>query len=159
MTNPNIRIKRSAVAGKRPEISQVDMGELALNTNDGRLFTRKYNVGIGSTVTLLNVWTENIGGGAYYNEGNIGIGTDNPTSKLTIIGDEFVSGILTASEIVASTANIETLDTTTAEIDFLTNTNLNTTGIATISNLNVDDGFEFMQMPLYFIKMLLFRVI
>jgi hypothetical protein len=142
MTNPNIRIKRSAVAGKRPEISQVDMGELALNTNDGRLFTRKYNVGIGSTVTLLNVWTENIGGGAYYNEGNIGIGTDNPTSKLTIIGDEFVSGILTASEIVASTANIETLDTTTAEIDFLTNTNLNTTGIATISNLNVDDGFD-----------------
>jgi hypothetical protein len=138
----NVKFKRSAIEGKRPSISQLELGELALNTNDGRLFTRKYNVGIGSTVTLLNVWTENIGGGAYYNEGNIGIGTDNPTSKLTIIGDEFVSGILTASEIVASTANIETLDTTTAEIDFLTNTNLNTTGIATISNLNVDDGFD-----------------
>ena len=87
MADPNIRIKRSSVAGKRPEISQVDMGELALNTNDGRLFTRKENVGIGSTVTLLTPWTENIGGGVYYNEGNVGLGTTNPTAKLEINGD------------------------------------------------------------------------
>ena len=87
MADPNIRIKRSSIAGKRPEISQVEMGELALNTNDGRLFTRKYNVGIGSTVTLLNVWTENIGGGAYYTEGNIGIGSEVPQYTLDIVGD------------------------------------------------------------------------
>ena len=105
MADPNIRIKRSSIAGKRPEISQVEMGELALNTNDGRLFTRKYNVGIGSTVTLLNVWTENIGGGAYYTEGNIGIGSEVPQYTLDIVGDinftgslynngaEFVSGV------------------------------------------------------------------
>ena len=71
----NVKFKRSAIEGKRPSISQLELGELALNTNDGRVFTRKYNVGIGSTVTLLNVWTENIGGGAYYTDGNIGIGT------------------------------------------------------------------------------------
>jgi hypothetical protein len=87
MANPNVRLKRSSVAGKRPEISQVDMGELALNTNDGRLFTRKYNVGIGSTVTLLNPWTENIGGSVYYNDGNVGIGTTNPTEKLEVSGN------------------------------------------------------------------------
>jgi len=97
MSDPNIRIKRSSVPGKRPEISQVEMGELALNTNDGRLFTRKYNVGIGSTVTLLNVFTENIGGGAYYNDGNIGIGTELPSSKLTVIGDGSFTGIITAA--------------------------------------------------------------
>lgn len=98
MANPNVRIKRSSVEGKRPTISQLELGELALNTNDGRLFTRKYNVGIGSTVTLLNVWTENIGGGAYYNDGNIGIGTDNPTSKLTVQGDILVSGVTTSTD-------------------------------------------------------------
>lgn len=86
------------VEGKSPTISQLELGELALNTNDGRLFTRKYNVGIGSTVTLLNVWTENIGGGAYYNDGNIVIGTDNPTSKLTVQGDILVSGVTTSTD-------------------------------------------------------------
>jgi trimeric autotransporter adhesin len=82
----NIKFKRSAIEGKRPSISQLELGELALNTNDGRVFTRKYNVGIGSTVTLLNVWTENIGGGAYYTEGNIGVGTTNPTAKFEVSG-------------------------------------------------------------------------
>lgn len=86
MANPNVRIKRSSISGKRPTISQLELGELALNTNDGRLFTRKYNVGIGSTVTLLNVWTENIGGSAYYSGGNVGIGTDNPGSTLAVGG-------------------------------------------------------------------------
>jgi len=79
MAEPNIRIKRSSVPGKRPGLSQIEMGELALNMNDGRLFARKYNVGIGSTVTLLNPWTENIGGGTYYTDGNVGIGLTNPT--------------------------------------------------------------------------------
>jgi hypothetical protein len=84
MANPNVRLKRSAVAGKRPEISQLELGEVALNTNDGRLFTRKYNVGIGSTVTLLNPWTENIGGSIYYNDGKVGIGTTNPQKSIHI---------------------------------------------------------------------------
>jgi hypothetical protein len=109
MSDPNIRIKRSSVPGKRPEISQVEMGELALNTNDGRLFTRKYNVGIGSTVTLLNVFTENIGGGAYYNDGNIGIGTELPTSKLTVIGDGSFTGIITATLFSGSGASLTSI--------------------------------------------------
>lgn len=98
MSNPNIRIKRSAVPGKRPDNSQMELGELALNTNDGRLFTKKESVGIGTTVTLLNVWTENIGGGVYYNDGFVGIATTNPTSKLHVVGDVLVSGIITSTD-------------------------------------------------------------
>jgi hypothetical protein len=84
MATQYIKFKRSAIPGKRPSNSQMELGELALNTNDGRLFTKKENVGIGTTVTLLNVWTENVGGGAYYTDGNIGIGITNPTSVLEV---------------------------------------------------------------------------
>jgi hypothetical protein len=122
MANPNVRLKRSAVAGKRPEISQLELGEVALNTNDGRLFTRKYNVGIGSTVTLLNPWTENIGGSIYYNDGNVGIGTTNPVVlnlKLDIVGGGTKVGTATTYLLIGNDSgrNIEigtgstTLDT------------------------------------------------
>jgi hypothetical protein len=97
MATQYIKFKRSSVPGKRPSISQMDLGELALNTYDGRLFARKDNVGIGSTVTLLNVWTENIGGGAYYNDGSIGIGTTNPQAALEVVSTIPGGGIRVSS--------------------------------------------------------------
>lgn len=36
-----IRIKRSAVPGKVPTISDLALGELGLNTYDGKLYTKK----------------------------------------------------------------------------------------------------------------------
>jgi hypothetical protein len=36
-----IKIKRSAVPGKVPTTSDLDLGELGLNTYDGKLFTKK----------------------------------------------------------------------------------------------------------------------
>ena len=41
---PNtIRLKRSATAGKIPLASDLQLGELALNTNDGKLYLKKDN--------------------------------------------------------------------------------------------------------------------
>jgi len=46
-----IKLKRSAVAGKAPTTSDLELGELALNTYDGKLYTKKDD-GTASIVEL-----------------------------------------------------------------------------------------------------------
>ena len=41
MASPQIRIKRTAVSGRVPSTTQLDLGELAINTTDGKLFLKK----------------------------------------------------------------------------------------------------------------------
>jgi len=62
MTDPKIKIKRSSVAGRKPTTTNISLGELALNTADGDLYTIRervgfatdvVNVGAGSTVTNI----------------------------------------------------------------------------------------------------------
>jgi hypothetical protein len=53
MSNPNIRIKRSAVPGKIPSIEQLPLGELGLNTYDAELFARRERVGIGTDIIRI----------------------------------------------------------------------------------------------------------
>ena len=36
-----IRLKRSAIATKVPTLAQLDLGELAINTRDGKLFLKR----------------------------------------------------------------------------------------------------------------------
>jgi len=47
------RIKRSAVPGKRPEVTDLQLGELALNTYDAELFTLRARQGIGTDVVRI----------------------------------------------------------------------------------------------------------
>jgi hypothetical protein len=47
------RIKRSAVPGKRPDASDLQLGELALNTFDADLFTLRSRPGIGTDVVRV----------------------------------------------------------------------------------------------------------
>ena len=49
MSTP-IRIKRSAVPGKRPTVNDLQLGELALNTYDGALYSKRFRPGIGTDV-------------------------------------------------------------------------------------------------------------
>jgi len=48
----NIKSKRSAIPGRVPTTDQLELGELALNTFDGRLFLKKNADGVESIVTL-----------------------------------------------------------------------------------------------------------
>lgn len=50
-----VLIRRSSVAGKVPATTDLSAGELALNTNDGRLFMKKTNGGVDSIVEISSV--------------------------------------------------------------------------------------------------------
>jgi len=52
-TNPIVRIKRSAIPGKKPTVNQLLTGELAVNVHDGDLYTVRNRPGIGSDIINL----------------------------------------------------------------------------------------------------------
>jgi hypothetical protein len=47
-----IKVKQSSVAGKIPTTTQLQLGELALNTTDGKLYFKKNVSGTESVVTV-----------------------------------------------------------------------------------------------------------
>ncbi len=57
MATPIIRIKRSAVPGKRPTVSDLPLGELGLNTYDAELYARRERTGIGTDIVRLGAGT------------------------------------------------------------------------------------------------------
>ena len=93
-----IKIKRSAVSGKRPQLTDLQVGELALNTYDGFLFTER--VGSATTVSNLTPWTESYGASSISYLNSVGIGTTNPVAKLDVDGSFHVSGISTFNDVV-----------------------------------------------------------
>src|SRR6056300_504862 len=72
-----VKLKRSAVSGNVPSTSQLELGEVALNTFDGNLFFKKDD----GTEAIVSVVTEN--------------GTQTLTNKT--LGDVTVTGTLTMS--------------------------------------------------------------
>jgi hypothetical protein len=52
-TNPIVRIRRSAVPGKKPTVNQLLTGELGLNTYDGDLYSVRSRAGIGTDIVNL----------------------------------------------------------------------------------------------------------
>ena len=75
MADPKLKFKRSSVAGKRPTLANIDLGELALNTYDGKVFLVRdtSGVGIATTVSTINPWTENYGSTGISYDGNVNI--------------------------------------------------------------------------------------
>jgi len=109
MAAPIIKIKRSAVPGKLPSISDLNLGELALNTYEGHLYTTK-NVGAGNTVIVVNPFR--VGSGtdsydAYFTQGNIGIGTEFPSGSVHSSNNAVLNvGIVTANYLYGDGSNL-----------------------------------------------------
>ena len=103
MADPKIRIKRSSTPNKVPGTDQLLLGELAINTNDGKLYLEQDqfgSVGIATTVVAVNPWNVGVGSLAYdinFTAGNVGVGT---TNTLAVVGSNnttvLAAGIVTA---------------------------------------------------------------
>ena len=92
MADPKIRIRRSATPNKVPETSQLQLGELAINTYDGKLFLEKDQTSSSgiATVIAVNPWNVGLGSLAYdtyFTAGNVGVGITNPAYQLDVLGD------------------------------------------------------------------------
>jgi hypothetical protein len=98
---PNVvKLKRSAVASAVPTTAQLDLGELAINTFDGKLFLKRNN----GTETIVEIGAGGGGGGA----GNAfvtiasesGSTTANSTTDtLTIVGDASINTSISADTL------------------------------------------------------------
>jgi hypothetical protein len=129
------RFKRSAVKDKRPAISDLLLGEVALNTYDGRLFGRR--TGTGSTVALLNPWSERLGAGAIYYEENVAIGASDPQGrKLFVDGNIAVTGVSTFTGAIDANGDLDVDGRTELDITNIAET-LNVVGLSTFAS-NVD---------------------
>ena len=115
----NFKLKRSSVANKRPGLTNLELGELALNTYDGFLFTERNGLGI-TTVTNLTPWYENYGAGSIFYINKVGIGTTAvpDTNQLLVKGgtetDRLnITGVSTYGGNVDINANIDVSGTST----------------------------------------------
>ena len=105
MADPKIIIRRSSTPNKVPTENQLALGELAINTYDGKLYLEKdqTSAGLGVTVIAVNPWSVGVGStsyNTYFTSGNVGVGLTNPTSKLSVLGDVLVTGVVTASSFI-----------------------------------------------------------
>jgi len=91
------RLKRSSVTGKRPALTDVQIGELAFNFYDGHLFAERDTggVGIATTVALLTPWIENFGGGSITYSGIVTANTYHGNQVIGTPAGGFKSGAFT----------------------------------------------------------------
>jgi len=102
MANPTIRIKRSSTPNKVPGTDQLLLGELAINTFDGKLYLEQDQTSASgiTTVVSVNPWNVGVGTLAYdinFTAGSVGIGTTNTLAVVTSSNTAVLAaGIVTA---------------------------------------------------------------
>jgi hypothetical protein len=127
MSNTLFRLKRSAVKGKAPNTSNIELGELALNTNDGRLFfktvdsastqsivtIREISGGTGITETngVVSITDTGVVSGQYGTSTTIPVLTVNAQGQITAMDSVAVAGVSQiAFDSASATLNISTAD-------------------------------------------------
>jgi hypothetical protein len=95
-----LKLKRTAVTGKTPTTSHLELGELAMNTFDGRIFLKKDN-GTPIVTEILTTNTENFITGSLLLNGNLTL-----TGNATIGGNLTLGGNITIGDNVADVVTV-----------------------------------------------------
>ena len=163
MANPKIKVKRSSVAGKVPAPTQLERGELAVNSYDGKVYIVKdqFSVGIATTTTTVNPWLETgVGVGLSYS-GDVKIvgiltvgsssltldGSNNTVNVGTALtlghsqGLQFHTQNLHSTGFDVNQIKVSGISTFTGAID--ANGNLDVDGTTTLDALTVDEESTF----------------
>ena len=133
-----ILLKRSAVAGKVPLTSDVPLGSLALNTYDGKLFTKKSVSGVESIVE--------IGGGASISDGDKGDITVSGSGATwtidagAVTSAKIADGTIVDGDINASAAIADTKLATISTADKVSNSATTATSANTASAIVARDA-------------------
>jgi len=127
MSFNKLKLKRSAVTGRYPTTASLDLGELAINTYDGKVFLKKDD-GVQTIVQLADV------------SGSILSASYASTSSYS---DQFrVAGTLTAQTLIVQTVSSSIIYSSGSNIfgNDLTNTQIFTGSVSVTGSLNVRGG-------------------
>jgi hypothetical protein len=120
MATPKIRIKRTSVPGKFPTIEQLDLGELAINTFEGKLFLKKSQDGTESIVDVgsLSSLAGNNGEFQFNDNGEYGASPNLTWDGFNVTATNLrIEGTLTASGSTGNPGNV--LATTGAGVQWI----------------------------------------
>lgn len=87
---PSVKLKRSAVASKVPTTSDLELGEIALNTYDGKVFLKKDN-GTASIVEVGALADTAVTAGSYGSATQVGTFTVDAKGRLTAAANTTVT--------------------------------------------------------------------
>tara|TARA_B100000941_G_scaffold284845_1_gene256117 strand:+ start:408 stop:1283 length:876 start_codon:yes stop_codon:yes gene_type:complete len=121
MSNPKIKVKRSSVEGKVPAVTQLERGELAVNSYDGKVYILKdqFSVGIATTTHTINPWNEpsGVGAGISYS-GNVRVDELNVIGFSTSNGHHSISSTYKGTQDTVTDAGLILDSNSNIYIDF-----------------------------------------
>lgn len=100
-----LKLKRTAVNGKTPTTSHLELGELAMNTFDGRIFLKK-DSGTPIVNEILTTNTEGSITGSLNLNGNITANNITLSGNATIAGNLTLGGNITIGDNVADVVTV-----------------------------------------------------
>jgi hypothetical protein len=102
-----LQLKRSAVAGKQPTTSSLALGELAINTIDGKVFLKKDN-GVETIVQLADVSGSILS--ASYAQTSSHSNNFTVTGPVNVYGSQYISGsLVVGNDITARRLVVQTI--------------------------------------------------